>query len=152
MKQTLGALAVAAFLAVAFAARAAGMMGTPTITPAASVKWTAGTGEMKGFQVAVMYGDPAKKGSQYAVRLKSPDGTYIPPHFHKDLELVTVISGTFNVGLGDVMDASKMTALGPGSFAALPGGVHHYGTTKGVTVVEIHGIGPETMVMVKAAK
>jgi len=54
------------------------------------------------------------------------------------------------VGLGDTPNASKMTELPAGSFAAMPKGVHHYVTAKGVTVLQIHGMGPETMTAVSA--
>ncbi len=149
MKRVLTTFALTALLVtVAAGVRAADPAG-PTIIPANSVKWVEGTGDMKGTWSAVLYGDPTQKGSQYALRIKCPDGLKLPAHYHNELELVTIISGTFLLGIGDKWDTTKMTTLGPGSFAALPANVHHYGVTKGETVLELHGIGPESMVMVK---
>src|SRR3954465_13645543 len=53
-----------------------------------------------GLQVAVVTGDPGKEGP-YVVRLKAPAGYKVPPHMHPSDENVTVISGTFNIAMGD---------------------------------------------------
>ena len=60
-------------------------------------------------------------------------------------ENVVVLSGTLMVGLGDMMDASKMPPLGPGSVASVPAGLHHYAMSKGDTIIEVSGIGPDTL-------
>src|ERR1700747_3766147 len=55
-----------------------------------------------GAQLAVIEGNPAASTGDYTVRLKMPDGYSIAPHFHPLRENVTVISGTFQVGMGAV--------------------------------------------------
>jgi hypothetical protein len=95
----------------------------------------------KGAQVAVMSGDPSKNGL-YIIRAKMPDGYAVPAHWHKKAENVTVISGTFNVGMGDKLDKSKGDALGAGGFFAATPKMRHYAWVTGETVVEISGIGP----------
>jgi quercetin dioxygenase-like cupin family protein len=100
---------------------------------------------MKGMQVAALYGDPDKAGAQYALRVKCPDGAVIPPHKHALEEQVTVVSGTFVVGLGTKIDDTKTIALPAGSFVQVPPNLPHYAKCKGVTVVELHGVGPFTM-------
>jgi quercetin dioxygenase-like cupin family protein len=124
---------------------------TVILTPA-TIKWIAGTGADKGTFYAPLYGDPSKAGTQYAYRLKMPAGTKFPPHVHGRLEQVTVISGTFLAGLGSKWDATKMVALGPGSFAALPANVPHYAAAKTDVILELHGIGPEWTTMLKVKK
>lgn len=110
--------------------------------------WTAGTGPMKGTMVAVMSGDPSKAGP-YVMRVKVPPNVTLGAHYHGDAENVTVISGTFYVGLGDKLDKTKVTALKAGSFAHLNAGVKHYALTKADgAVLEITGTGPSTMTMV----
>ncbi len=52
-----------------------------------------------GAQAAVLFGDPTKEGL-FALRLKFPAGYSIPPHTHPVDEVVTVISGTGNLGMG----------------------------------------------------
>lgn len=110
--------------------------------------WTPGTGPLKGTMVAVMSGDPSKAG-QYVMRIKVPPNATLGAHYHGDAENVTVISGTFYVGLGDKLDKSKVTALKAGSFAHLNAGVKHYALTKADgAVLEVTGNGPTTMTMV----
>ena len=59
-----------------------------------------------GAQLAVLSGDPGKNGL-YVVRVKLPAGYKVPPHTHPTDETVTVISGTFHIGMGDSLDTKK---------------------------------------------
>src|SRR5688572_24893984 len=93
-----------------------------------------------GAQLAAIEGNPAEKG-EFTMRLSMPDGYRIPPHFHPVTEHVTVLEGTFKVGMGDVFDAAKVTALPTGTFAALAPGVRHFALAKGRTVIQLHGTG-----------
>ncbi|HEY8314381.1 MAG TPA: cupin domain-containing protein [Candidatus Baltobacteraceae bacterium] len=136
---------LSAFALTSAAAFAAGT--GPTIVTPSQVQWQAGTGSMAGAQVAIIAGDPSKAG-EYTMRLKMADGTKFPPHFHGDVENVTVLSGTLMVGTGDTMNQSKMIALPAGSFVSVPKGLHHYAMAKGETVIQIHGVGPSSMTMV----
>jgi quercetin dioxygenase-like cupin family protein len=120
----------------------------PTIVTLEDTKWTPGTGMMKGVDVAVLSGDPSKSGP-YVVRLRIPANTKLPPHFHGDTENVTIISGALWVGVGDKYDESKMQQLGPGAFVSVPANLHHYAMTKTETVIQIHGVGPESMTAVE---
>jgi quercetin dioxygenase-like cupin family protein len=95
-----------------------------------------------GAQLAVVSGDPSKEGQPYTIRLKMPDGYKVPPHFHPADEAATVISGSFNLGMGDKLDTSQTMELQPGGFAYAPAGMHHYAWAKGETVVQINGNGP----------
>jgi quercetin dioxygenase-like cupin family protein len=150
MKRTLAILTLAGLSLTAVAVRAAAPAApAPVILTPDAIKWVAGTGDMKMVKIAILYGDPTKAGSQYAVRYKIPDGTSLPPHMHGGLEQVTVLSGSFLVGLGKTVDASKMQIMPAGSFAAIPPNVAHYAKTKGETVLEVHGIGPATDKAVK---
>lgn len=133
--------AVALALLCAGAAFAASM---PTIVISGQEHWNPGTGMMKGAQVAVLAGNPAK-GGLYIVRVKVPAGAVFGPHYHNETENVTVISGTLWVGLGDKMNKSAMKPLTAGSFVMVPAKLHHYAMTKTATVIDITGIGPETM-------
>jgi hypothetical protein len=94
-----------------------------------------------GAQIAVLHGDPFKKGV-FTVRLQMPDGYRIPPHWHTQDEQLTVLSGTFKLGMGDKVDEASMQSLGAGSYHYLPGKMHHYAAAQGATVLELHGMGP----------
>jgi len=95
-----------------------------------------------GAQFAVLAGDPTAPNGEYTVRLKMPDGYRIAPHWHPLRENVTVISGTFKVGMGDTFDQNKMAAFPAGSFAYLDPDMHHYAMASGEVVVQIHGKSP----------
>lgn len=95
-----------------------------------------------GAQFAVLEGDPTASTGDYTVRLKLPDGYRIAPHWHPLRENVTVISGTFKVGMGDSFDTSKMAAFPAGSFAYLDPDMHHYAMASGEVVVQVHGKSP----------
>ena len=107
-----------------------------------AVKWGPAPSFMPpGSQLAVMRGDPTKKGL-FIIRGKLPDGYTIPPHWHSTVENVTVLSGIFNVGMGDKLDKSKGQALAPGGFFSAPPRMSHFAWATGETVVEVTGMGP----------
>jgi hypothetical protein len=94
-----------------------------------------------GAQAAVLDGDPSK-AAPFTIRLKVPDGYTVPPHWHSVEENVTVISGSFGLGLGDKMDKAKVRYLPAGSYVRLGKDERHYAVTKGETVIQVHGTGP----------
>ncbi len=94
-----------------------------------------------GAEAVVLYGDPAKQGL-FAMRLKVPDGYRVAPHTHPQPEVVTVISGTFRLGMGEKADESRVQALPAGSFFALSPGMAHYAFFEGETVTQITTNGP----------
>jgi len=128
----------ALFMATAVTASAAGTM--VTLSPSA-MHWIAGTGVNKGTSMAVLTGNPAKSGPSI-IRVKMPNGYVNKPHYHAHPEYITVISGTLLFGTGDVVDKAKATAYGPGSFIAVPAGVHHWSLMQGETIEQIGGDGP----------
>ena len=95
-----------------------------------------------GAQLAVLEGNPMAASGDYTVRLKMPSGYRIAPHWHPHRENVTVISGTFKVGMGDQFDESKMGAFPAGSFAFLDPDMHHYAMATKEVVVQVHGVAP----------
>jgi anti-sigma factor ChrR (cupin superfamily) len=103
-----------------------------------------------GAQIAVVSGDPFKEGL-YVVRLKMPAGYKIPAHNHPTTEYVTVISGSFNIGMGDKLDAQKGVTLRPGGFAEAPAKMNHYAWSSGETIVQVHGQGPFAITYVNPA-
>ena len=97
---------------------------------------------LPGAQLAVIEGNPGASTGDYTVRLKMPDGYRIAPHWHPSRENVTVISGTFKVGMGDTFDTSKMGSFPAGSFAYLDPDMHHYAMASGEVIVQVHGNAP----------
>lgn len=94
-----------------------------------------------GAQFAVIEGDPKQTGL-FTMRLKLPANYRIPAHWHPADEHVTVLSGTFNMGTGDVLDTTQGQALPAGSFALMPAQMHHFAWTNEETILQLHGAGP----------
>src|SRR3974390_2116613 len=87
-----------------------------------SLKWGPGPAALpKSEEMAVIAGDPGKEGP-YVYRIRVPAGYKVQPHTHPADENVTVISGTFNIAMGDKFDESKGTALKAGGFFQGSGG------------------------------
>ena len=62
----------------------------------------------------------------YVVRLRMPPGYKIPTHHPPTAEYVTVLSGTFHIGMGDKLDQSSGQKLRAEGFAEAPANMHHY--------------------------
>ena len=104
----------------------------------------------KGAKMAVMQGDPGKS-DLFTVRLDMPKGYKIAPHFHPTDEHITVISGNFQVGMGDKMDTKGAMNLKAGGFATAPAKQHHWAVARTHTVVQVHAIGPFALTYVNPA-
>ena len=103
-----------------------------------------------GARLAVVEGDPSTAGP-YTMRLAMPAGYRIPPHFHHADEHVTVISGAFQVGMGDTFDEGKLATLPPGTFGVIPPGMRHFARADQATVIQLHGMGPWGLTYVNPA-
>lgn len=120
-----------------------------SVYPPAELKWANGpTSLPPGAKLAVLEGNPAKEGP-FVMRLKMPDGYKIPPHTHPKPERVTVISGTFHIGMGDTFDPSKGMAMPAGTFGTWVPGMKHFVWATGETVIQLHGTGPWVIEYVK---
>jgi hypothetical protein len=119
---------------------AAALVGTPSV-------------EMGGkLQLAVVQGNPMQAGAPYTVRLSCTDGTKIAPHWHPATENVTVIKGTFQLGMGSKWDPSALKDIPAGGFVSAPARMRHFATCKGDGIVQVHGLGPLVINFVEADK
>ncbi len=112
-----------------------------TMVNANEVQWKDGPASLPGTQIAVLYGDMAKEGI-FVARLKFPANYKVPAHTHPVDEIVTVISGEFNIGMGKEFDASKTKPYTAGGLIAMPPGTEHFVHTKQETVIQISTRGP----------
>jgi mannose-6-phosphate isomerase-like protein (cupin superfamily) len=94
-----------------------------------------------GAEIQLLEGDTSKPGP-YTLRYRFPDNFAIPPHQHPVDEHVTVIQGTFIVGMGSGGKRETAVEMPTGSFILVPSGTQHYVFTKGVTIVQVNSIGP----------
>ena len=107
---------------------AAAMVGTPSVEIGGTLR------------VAIIQGDPMTAGHTYTLRISCTDGAKIAPHWHPTTENVTVIKGTFLVGMGAKWDDAAMKEIPAGGFVSAPSQMRHYGQCKGDCVVQVNGI------------
>ena len=94
-----------------------------------------------GAKMAVVSGDPGKP-ELFAIRVQLPSGYKIAPHWHPTDEHVTVLSGTFSLGMGEKFDQAALKDLSAGGYASMPAQMRHFATTKGATIIQVDGMGP----------
>jgi quercetin dioxygenase-like cupin family protein len=94
-----------------------------------------------GAKMAVLDGDPTRPGS-FTIRMKAPAGYKVPPHTHPTDERLTVISGSFKIGMGDKFDEASMQEMGPGGFVAMPTGMKHFAMSNAESIIQINSDGP----------
>ena len=122
-------------------------MGLAVYTPR-EIKWADAPAVLpRGAKVAVLEGDPGKEGP-FVMRVWMPNGYRIAPHTHPKPERVTVISGTFHVGMGDKFDPEKGREMPAGAFGTWPAGMKHFVWATGETVIQLHGTGPWSLTYV----
>ena len=92
--------------------------------------------------VEVLYGDPAKPGEPFVMRIRELPGGIIPPHRHPVDEHITVVQGTLFFGVGEKFDRAAMTELKAGGYAFIPKGSTMFGYTPEAAIVQVHGTGP----------
>ncbi len=143
-----------AVLMLAFAATAVGEEAaapTHVMVAPADLKWGDPPPVFeKGASFTVVSGNPMAEGL-YVVRLKVPAGYRINPHWHPTDEHVTVISGTFLLGMGEKFDKEAMKEIPTGGYALLPAEMRHYAMAKTDAIVQVHGMGPFKLTYVNPA-
>ena len=95
-----------------------------------------------GYERAVLEGNMESHGP-HAYRVRIPAHFRAQLHTHPSDEHVTVLKGTWYLGLGKTFDEGLMQAFEAGSFVIIPAGVPHYVMTgRDETVIQAHGVGP----------
>jgi quercetin dioxygenase-like cupin family protein len=118
---------------------------------AADLKWAAVPSLPKGAQIAVIEG-PMNQAVPFTVRLKFPANYRIPPHTHPAVERVTVLTGTFHMGMGEKFDRAGSHAVAAGDMMIMQPGTAHYAWTEGEVIVQLHGTGPWGVTYINAAE
>jgi hypothetical protein len=104
-----------------------------------------------GTEMAVVSGSTAGPGP-WVFRFRMPAGYWIHPHTHPVDASITVISGTFLVGMGAVLDSTGARVLAPGERIVLTAGMQHFEGTRGPTDIEVSGTGAWGITFVDPAK
>jgi hypothetical protein len=116
------------------------MPGHTMVAPG-DLKWADVPSLPAGAKLAVIEG-PLNEAVPFTIRIKLPAGYQIPAHWHPAIEHVTVMSGTFNLGMGEKLDRSMTKPLAAGSVAIMQPKTHHFAWTDQETIVQVHGVGP----------
>ena len=137
---------IAALLALSLASPSGDIFAQPpgtgpphTVIAADGIQWK----QLRpGAEIAVVSGDPDKEGSPFVLRFRYRGKARIPPHWHPADEHLTILSGTFRLGMGESGDESATTELRAGSYAFVAAKMAHYAWTDADTTIQVHGIGP----------
>jgi quercetin dioxygenase-like cupin family protein len=123
---------------------------THSIAMPETLKWV-DPAVLPGAKLAVVQGDPSKEGL-FVYRLKMPAAYKIPPHIHKASENVTVLTGSFFIGIGEKFDVKAGHELPTGGFVSIPPSHAHFAWAGDrETIVQVHGFGPTDLVFVNPA-
>ena len=105
------------------------------------IRWVTPPSYTDGRQRAYLVGD-SRKGGDWIDRVRIPGGSLVLAHTHPDDEIVTVIEGTWYLGIGDRFDETKLKAYPAGSFIVIPADVPHFlATREGPVIVQASGHG-----------
>lgn len=94
-----------------------------------------------GAKVAVIEGDP-KAAGLFTMRIKLPANYKIMPHSHPADEHITVIEGSFYMGVGEKYNEDAAKKIPKGGFAVMKTGTRHYAFAKRKCIIQLHGMGP----------
>jgi quercetin dioxygenase-like cupin family protein len=144
MKRALVAISLIAVVSTVVAAQEL------TVLPQADDAKYASAPFPPGAQQAIIVGNP-KNAEAYVIRVKLAKGTKVAPHMHPNDENVTVISGTFNIGIGEKLDETKGQTVKAGGFFSVPKGKAHFAWASEDTVIQLHGVGPAGATFVNPA-
>ncbi len=136
LAQRIGLLAMLALLGAPVLADDAVILVAPE-----AIVWQDTPALPPGAKVTVLEGKMDKAGPITA-RLMLPANYMIPAHWHPVVERVTVLSGTFNYGMGGKLDKAKTQAMKAGSLIVMPPKMQHFVWTDEPTVVQLNVHGP----------
>jgi hypothetical protein len=78
------------------------------------------------------------------------DAGYITlPHTHPIDENITIVKGSWALGMGRRFNRSALEPMDLGSFGIAPKNMAHFAWTKTGTILQIHGIGPFSSTVVE---
>ena len=106
------------------------------------LKWIDLPSLPSGAKIAVLEG-PMNEAVPFTARLRLPANYRIPGHWHPAVERITVLSGTFYMGAGEVVETSKGVPVPAGGFTVMPARTPHFAYTLAESVeIQLHSTGP----------
>ena len=95
-----------------------------------------------GQWVEKVSGDFTKPGEPFVFRIHQDAGYITLPHTHPIDENITVVKGSWSLGMGRRFNRSALEPMDTGSFGIAPKNMAHFAWSKTETILQIHGIGP----------
>jgi hypothetical protein len=89
-------------------------------------------------------GDPTKPGALYMIRIHSDAGYIIMPHTHPEDEHITVLQGSWALGMGERFNPDALETMEVGTYGLVARKMAHFGFSRTEAIVQVHGIGPFT--------
>jgi hypothetical protein len=87
-------------------------------------------------------GDMDKPGLPFVIRIHHDAGYVVLPHTHPEDENITVLKGSWALGMGRRVKMSELEPMELGAFGFVPKEMAHFGYAKVETILQVHGIGP----------
>ena len=85
---------------------------------------------------------PVKPGLPFVIRIHHDAGYVVLPHTHPEDENITVLKGSWALGMGRRVKMSELEPMELGAFGFVPKKMAHFGYAKVETILQVHGIGP----------
>ena len=95
-----------------------------------------------GQWVEKVSGDFSKPGEPFVFRIHQDAGYITLPHVHPIDEHITVVKGTWSLGMGRRFNQSALEVMETGTYGVAPKDMAHFAWSKTETILQIHGIGP----------
>src|ERR1700675_2094466 len=95
-----------------------------------------------GQWVEKVSGDFTKPGEPFVFRIHQDAGYITLPHTHPIDENITVVKGSWSLGMGRRFNRAALEPMDTGTFGIAPKNMAHFAWSKTETILQIHGIGP----------
>jgi hypothetical protein len=87
-------------------------------------------------------GDSDEPGLPFVIRIHHDAGYVVFPHTHPEDENITVLKGTWALGMGPRVRMLELEPMELGAFGFVPKNMAHFGYAKDETILQVHGTGP----------
>jgi len=91
-----------------------------------------------------VWGEPAKAGERFVIRIHAEAGYIIMPHTHPEDENIVVVKGNWALGMGDRFNRDTLKLMEVGDYGFASKKMAHFGLSKTDTIIQVYGIGPFT--------
>lgn len=95
-----------------------------------------------GQWVEQVRGDYSKAGEPFVLRIHNDAGYIVLPHVHPIEENITVVKGSWSLGMGRRFNQAALQPMELGSFGIAPRNMAHFARAKTESILQVHGIGP----------